>query len=132
QEGAELEAPGGRGDDGHVVVDEQVVQAGRRDRPAECLERQPVVARRELQLLETDLARLAERHARTLPQGTRRSRRSKRRAPAESTTAVPSTTTSTPLQLRPSSRGGVPTSQTDDTKRNGASHPARPCRPLIR
>ena len=38
----------------HVVVDQEVVQAERRDRVAQRLERQPVVSRRELQLLERD------------------------------------------------------------------------------
>ena len=38
----------------HVEVDQQVVEADRRDRVAECFERHPVIAGRELELLEAD------------------------------------------------------------------------------
>jgi hypothetical protein len=44
-------------DDRDVVVDQQVVQAGRRDVVRERLQRQPVVARREPQLGGRDLLR---------------------------------------------------------------------------
>jgi hypothetical protein len=49
-------------------VDEEVVEAGRRDRIAEGLERRSMVARRELELLEGDLGGLAEWHSAKLVQ----------------------------------------------------------------
>ena len=54
------ETPGRRVDDRHVVVDQQVVQADRRDGKAQRLERHPVVARRELELLEADAFHLRQ------------------------------------------------------------------------
>ena len=51
---ADLEPPRRRVDRRDVVVDEQVVQADRRDRPAQRLQRHPGVARSELQLLGGD------------------------------------------------------------------------------
>ena len=51
---ADAQAPDGAVHVGDVVVDQQVVQADRRDRPAQRFQRHPVVPRRQLQLLQTD------------------------------------------------------------------------------
>ena len=51
---ADAQAPDGPVHVRHVVVDQQVVQADRSDRPAQGLERHPVIPRREVQLLEAD------------------------------------------------------------------------------
>jgi hypothetical protein len=48
---------------GDVEVDQQVVQADRGDRVPQRLQRQSMVAGRELELLERDLRGLCERHA---------------------------------------------------------------------
>ncbi len=53
-EPADLEPPGAGIDIGDVVVREQVVEADRRDVPAQRLERHRVVPRRELKLLDAD------------------------------------------------------------------------------
>ena len=53
-EPADLQPPRGGIDLRDVVVDEEVVQADRRDVPAERLEWQRVVARRQLELLDAD------------------------------------------------------------------------------
>ena len=53
---ADLEPEGGRVHDRDVVVDQQVVQPGRREVVAQGLERERVVARREPQLLRRDPA----------------------------------------------------------------------------
>jgi len=51
---ADAQAPCLGVDAGDVEVDQEVVEPERRDRVAEGLERQPVVAGRQLQLLERD------------------------------------------------------------------------------
>ena len=55
------ETPRPRVDRGHVVVDEEVVEADRRQVVPERLERHPVVPRGELELLESDAVRLPGR-----------------------------------------------------------------------
>ena len=59
----DLEPPGGGVDERHVVVDEQVVQPDRRDRPAQRLERHRVVPRRQAELVEGDSGIRRHRHA---------------------------------------------------------------------
>ena len=58
-ETVDLEPPGRRIDLGDVVVRQQVVKPDGRDVPAHRFERQPVVAGRELELLEADRVRHA-------------------------------------------------------------------------
>ena len=52
-----------RVDERHVVVDQEVMQSDRRDRPPECLERHPVVPRGEAQLVLGDPRIRRQRHA---------------------------------------------------------------------
>ena len=59
---ADLEPPARRVDERHVVVDEEVVETRRRDRPSQRLERHRVVPRREAQLVDGDPRIGRERH----------------------------------------------------------------------
>ena len=61
---ADLEPEGRRVDERDVVVDEQVVQPDRGDRPAQRLERHRVVARGEPELVEADAAIRRDGHRR--------------------------------------------------------------------